>query len=45
MQAARSARGMLKQRGLGAMTRMLPVAAARGGVPVARLEPGASLEL
>jgi hypothetical protein len=36
---------ILNDDGLGLMTRMLSVAAAPGGVPVARLELGTSLEL
>ena len=36
---------ILNDNGLGLMTRMLSVAAAPSGVPVARLEPGTSLEL
>ena len=36
---------ILNDNGLGLMTRMLLVAAAPSGVPVARLEPGTSLEL
>jgi glyoxylase-like metal-dependent hydrolase (beta-lactamase superfamily II) len=36
---------ILNGNGLGLMTRMLLVAAAPSGVPVARLEPGTSLEL
>lgn len=36
---------ILNANGLGLMTRMLSVAAAPSGVPVARLEPGTSLEL
>ena len=36
---------ILNVNGLGLMTRMLSVAAAPSGVPVARLEPGTSLEL
>jgi hypothetical protein len=35
----------LNDNGLGVMTRMLSVAAAQSGVPVARLEPGTGLEL
>ncbi len=37
--------GILNQAGLGLMTRMMSVAAAPVGVPVARLEPGTSVEL
>jgi hypothetical protein len=36
---------ILNGNGLGLFTRMLSVAAAPSGVPVARLEPGTSLEL
>ena len=36
---------ILNDRGLALMTRMMSVAAAPSGVPVARLEPGTSLEL
>ena len=36
---------ILNEAGLGLMTRMMSVAAAPTGVPVARLEPGTSLEL
>ena len=36
---------ILNQAGLGLMTRMMSVAAAPAGVPVARLEPGTSVEL
>jgi L-ascorbate metabolism protein UlaG (beta-lactamase superfamily) len=36
---------ILNQAGLGLMTRMMELAAAPGGAPVARLEPGTSLEL
>ena len=35
----------LNDAGLGLMSRMMSVAAAPSGAPVARLEPGASLEL
>jgi hypothetical protein len=37
--------GILNDNGLGVMTRMLSLAAAPSGAPVARLEPGTSLEL
>jgi L-ascorbate metabolism protein UlaG (beta-lactamase superfamily) len=37
--------GILNEAGLALMTRMISVAAAPSGVPVARLEPGTSLEL
>jgi L-ascorbate metabolism protein UlaG (beta-lactamase superfamily) len=36
---------ILNEAGLGLMTRMMTLAAAPGGAPVARLEPGTSLEL
>ena len=36
---------ILNEAGLGLMTRMMSVAAAPAGVPVARLEPGTSLDL
>jgi hypothetical protein len=36
---------ILNDNGLGLFTRMLTVAAVPSGVPVARLEPGTSLEL
>ena len=36
---------ILNDNGLGLMTRMMSVAAAPSGAPVARLEPGTSLEL
>jgi hypothetical protein len=36
---------MMNDAGLALMTRMMSVAAAPGGAPVARLEPGTSLEL
>ena len=36
---------ILNDNGLGLMTRMLLLAAAPSGMPVARLEPGTSLEL
>ena len=37
--------GILNQNGLGLVTMLMSVAAAPSGVPVARLEPGTSLEL
>jgi L-ascorbate metabolism protein UlaG (beta-lactamase superfamily) len=37
--------GILNDNGLGLMTRMMSLAAAPSGAPVARLEPGTSLEL
>jgi hypothetical protein len=36
---------ILNDNGLGLFTRMMSVAAAPAGVPVARLEPGTTLEL
>jgi L-ascorbate metabolism protein UlaG (beta-lactamase superfamily) len=37
--------GLLNEAGLGLMTRMMSVAAAPSGAPVARLEPGTSVDL